>query len=381
MVLGQSDRVSKAMNYNFFISHKTHFCQLPEPILLESKSLLTQVEVAYRTWGKLNATGDNAVMICHALTGSSDADDWWKPLFGIGRSFDPDQDFIVCSNVLGSCYGTTGPISINPATGSTYQSDFPLITIRDMVRVQFALVNQLGIKRLKLVIGGSLGGMQVLEWALMYPELVETIAVIATSTRHSSWCIGLSEAQRQAIYADPNWQDGNYHLEQPPTKGLAAARMIALSTYRSWFSFQEKFGRNQQADGKFAITNYMQHQGQKLVDRFDANSYIRLTQAMDSHDVGRDRGDYETALRSIFQPTLVVSIDSDLLYPPPEQQEIAAFIPNSELTWLHSPHGHDAFLMDMEVLNALVFTFRHGKFNYLQELEANQKSKMLASTE
>ena len=360
------------MNYQWFVSNKTQFYEIPEPVLLESGHCLRNVQVGYRTWGRLNPDGDNAVIICHALTGWADADHWWEPLFGAGKALDPEKDFIVCSNVLGSCYGTTGPISVNPATGCPYGPDFPLITIRDMVRVQGLLVQNLGIKKLKMVIGGSLGGMQVLEWAVLYPELVQSIAVIAASGRHSAWCIGLSEAQRQAIYADPNWRNGYYTIDRPPAAGLAAARMMAMSTYRSWSSFEKKFGRELTDDGKFSIIHYMQHQGAKLVNRFDTNSYITLTKAMDTHDLGRGRGSYEAVLQSIKIPTLIVSINSDVLYPPKEQQELADLIPNASFVWLHSPHGHDAFLIDMPALNDMVVNFQELCLQYQQKLNAMQ---------
>jgi len=349
------------MDYQDFISKETQFYQLWEPFYLESGEALTQVQVAYRTWGKLNAAGNNAVLVCHALTGWADVDDWWQPLLGSFRSLDPDRDFIVCSNILGSCYGTTGPTSINPQTGIAYGSTFPKITIRDMVRLQAVLLEALGVRSLQLVIGGSLGGMQVLEWAVLYPDLVRAIAVIAAPGRHSAWCIGLSEAQRQAIYTDPNWQNGNYGADQKPDQGLTVARMIAVSTYRSWASFSSRFGRQiqtEQARQQFAIVNYLDHQGKKLVERFDANTYITLTHAMDSHDLTRPDRDYDTVLKSIQQPTLIVAISSDILYPPVEQEKLATLIPNAELEWLESPHGHDAFLIDMTVLNDLIVRFR-----------------------
>ncbi len=356
------------MLYSNFISPQTQFYQLSEPFQLEGGEVLIGVQVAYRTWGKLNAAGDNGVIICHALTGSADADDWWAPLLGSGKALDPENDFIVCSNILGSYYGTTGPTSINPTTGSPYGVSFPQITIRDMVHLQAALIEYLGVQSLRLVIGGSLGGMQVLEWALLYPEKVRAIAPMAASGRHSAWCIGLSEAQRQAIYADPNWRGGNYTIDAPPTQGLAVARMMAMSTYRSWQSFTTRFGRQSDASEHFAIASYLQHQGQKLVERFDANTYITLTQAMDRHDVGRDacggrshRQDYQSVLQSIHQPTLVVGIDSDILYPPVEQQELADLIPHAQLRWLNSIDGHDAFLINMEVLNELVISFRNSQ--------------------
>lgn len=353
------------MRYPSFVSPDTQFYSLTEPFSLESGQILTATQIAYRTWGTLNATGDNAILICHALTGNADADDWWDPLFGSGRSFDPSRDFILCSNVLGSCYGTTGPTSLNPDTGQIYGSQFPAITVRDMVHLQARLLDRLGVRRIKQVIGGSLGGMQVLEWALLYPDWVESIGVIAASGRHSAWCIGLSETQRQAIYADPNWQGGAYSPDQPPTQGLAVARMIAMSTYRSWASFEAKFSRarqNQpdqpdQSDQPYAIASYLNHQGEKLVERFDANAYVRLTEAMDSHDVGRDRGEYAAVLGQIRQPALIVAIESDVLYPPIEQQQLAQFIPHAKLYNLASPHGHDAFLIDMDELNDQIVSF------------------------
>ncbi len=347
------------MNYQWFTSPATEFYPLPDPLNLELGGSLAEVRVAYRTWGQLNPEGDNVILVCHALTGSADADDWWEPLFGLDRALDPSRHFIICSNILGSCYGTTGPVTPNPATGRVYGAEFPAITIRDMVQAQAHLVTALGIRRLQLVIGGSLGGMQVLEWALLYPERVAALAVIAASGRHSDWCIGLSEAQRQAIYTDPHWQGGYYTPDQVPAQGLAVARMIAMSTYRSHLSFQTRFGRERQAEGWFAVEHYLRHQGEKLVSRFDANTYVTLTKAMDRHDVACGRGDYEAVLAGIAQPTLIIAIDSDLLYPPSEQQELANWMPNAELAWIKSPHGHDAFLIEMAVLNDLVVAFQH----------------------
>ncbi|HEY9644720.1 MAG TPA: homoserine O-acetyltransferase, partial [Chroococcidiopsis sp.] len=314
-----------------------------------------------RTWGQLNVKGDNAVLVCHALTGWADLDDWWEPLLGPGRSLDPSRDFIVCSNILGSCYGTTGPTSINPHTGAPYGPTFPTITVRDMVHLQARLLDALGVRSLQLAIGGSLGGMQVLEWAVLYPERVQAIAPMASPGRHSPWCIGLSETQRQAIYSDPNWQGGYYSRERSPLQGLAVARMMAMTTYRAWASFSERFGREPGDNDQFAIVDYLQYHGQKLVERFDANTYVLLTRAMDSHDLGRDRPSrYETILQNIPHPTLVVTIDSDVLYPPVEQQELATHIPNAELAWLHSIHGHDAFLIEMDRLNQQVLDFRRA---------------------
>lgn len=329
-------------------SEKTLFWDHPQPFPLESGEVLPEVRVAYRTWGTLNATGANAVLVCHALTASADADLWWGGLFGPGRTLDPERDFIVCSNILGSCYGTTGPASKRPGDGRPYGADFPAVTVRDMVHLQAALLEFLGVRRLRLALGGSLGGMQVLEWAALYPERVEAIAPIAVSGRRSAWCIGLSEAQRQAISADPR-------------SGLATARAIALCTYRSRSSFEERFGRRLRAPGLFEVESYLRHQGEKLADRFDAAAYVTLTRAMDSHDLARGRGSYEEALRAIRQPALVVAIDSDVLYPPQEQRELAALLPAARLAWLHSPHGHDAFLLDAAELDRLLVGFRASR--------------------
>lgn len=349
------------MNYQDFVSPETKFYQLTEPFPLECGKQLTGVQIAYRSWGKLNSQADNGVLICHAFTGSADADYWWDPLFGKGNALNPDTDFIVCSNILGSCYGTTGPTSVNPLTNRPYGCNFPAITVRDMVHLQARLLEALGVKRLKLVIGGSLGGMQVLEWAVLYPDLVNAIAPIAISGRHSAWCIGWSEAQRMAIYGDSLWNGGNYDPNHPPQQGLAVARAIAMSTYRAWDSFNSRFGRQSQENSptsKYAISSYLQHQGRKLVERFDANTYVTLSLAMDTHDLTRPSQDYESVLKSITQPTLVVGIDSDVLYPPREQEELASLIPKARLEWIKSPHGHDAFLINMEELNEFVLDFR-----------------------
>ena len=304
------------------------YLDLPGPFLLESGESLPRVRVAFRTWGTLDPDGANGVLVCHALTGSADADVWWKDLFG--SSLNPAEDFIVCSNVLGSCYGTTRASEVS---------------IRDMVRVQMALLDALGVRRLRLVIGGSLGGMQVLEWALLDPERVEAIAAIATSGRHSAWCIALGEAQRQAIRIDP-------------VRGLAAARALAMCTYRSRASFEARFGRRLREPGLFEVESWLHHHGDRLLERFDADAYVTLTRAMDTHDESRGRGEYEEVLKSIRVPALVVSIDSDVLYPPEEQIELASLLPNARLATLRSPHGPDAFLIDTAELDRIVATFR-----------------------
>jgi homoserine O-acetyltransferase len=341
-----------------FVSPDTHTWRHPGPFALERGGSLPEVQVAYRTWGTLDAAGGNAVVICHALTGSADADRWWTRMFGPGRAFDPGRDFVVCANILGSCYGTTGPVSIDSATGQPWRGRFPAITIRDMVALQHALVRALGVERIRMVIGGSLGGMQALEWALMYPAMVERLVFIASTARHSAWAIGLGEAQRQAIFADPRWRDGLYDPADPPAAGLAAARMQAMLSYRSAPSFEERFGRRPQTEDLFAVESYLRYQGQQLVDRFDAATYVALTEAMDTHDVARGRGDLDEVLRGVRQPTLVVSIDSDVLYWPWEQREVARLVPDARIAVLDSPQGHDAFLIDVDRLSELVAEFR-----------------------
>jgi len=340
------------------ISPRTRVLRLPETFVLESGEKLPALQVAYRSWGELAADGRNAVLICHALTGSADADDWWPGLIGEGRALDPARHFIVCSNVLAGCYGSSGPIQPHPDDGEPWGSRFPRVTVRDMVQAQARLLDHLGVGELSLVLGPSLGGMQVLEWAASFPQRVRAIAPIGVSGRHSAWCIGISEAQRQAIYADPNWQQGRYSVADPPAKGLAVARMFAMCSYRSRENFQQRFGRKLQAgDTRFSVASYLDYQGEKLVRRFDANTYVRLTQAMDSHDLARDRGEYSAVLAGMDLPALIVSVDSDVLYPPCEQRELAEHLPQARYEVLHTSAGHDGFLIETDALNAMLVSF------------------------
>ncbi len=323
---------------------------------LECGADLDRLEIGYRTWGEPSS---RAVLVCHALTGSADADEWWGELFGPGRALDPSRDFIVCSNVLGGCYGSSGPTSRAEHLGRPFGPDFPEVTVRDMVRAQAKLLESLGVTTLDLVLGGSMGGMQALEWACMYPDRVRALGAVATSAAHSAWCIGTSEAQRVAIRTDPAWRQGYYGQGAGPRTGLGIARMIAMQSYRSWDSFDERFGRERQGeDDRFAVASYLDYQGEKLAERFDANTYLMLTEAMDTHDVGRDRGGIEAALRAISCPTLVVGIASDGLYPVQEQEQLAEAIPNARLELLHGPHGHDGFLIEANRLDRLVRRFR-----------------------
>jgi len=324
---------------------------------LESGDMLPDVSIAHRTWGRLSPTATNAVVVCHALTGSPDVDLWWPNLLGSGLSLDPDRDFIVCCNILGSCYGSTGPASPKPGTKRRWGGDFPSVTVADAVRAQRLVLETLGVRGIRLVVGGSLGGMQALEWALQ-DSRVAAVAVIAAPARHSAWCIAQSEAQRTAIAADPRWCDGRFDPRNPPVDGLAAARKMAMCSYRTPRSFGDRFGRRRAPNGSFEVQAWLQHHGQAMVDRFDAASYVQLTRTMDSHDVGRGRGGIERALGSLEIPILAVAIDSDGLYPPDEQLEIAELTPLGELATLHSPHGHDAFLIETADLDRLITSFR-----------------------
>lgn len=322
---------------------------------LERGGTLTDVSVEARTWGRHRR---NAVLICHALTGDANADEWWGPLFGKGKVFDPTRSFIVSTNVLGGLSGTTGPLSVNPETGQRYGPTFPRVTIRDMVRLQKLALEQLGVERLDLVIGGSMGGMQVLEWAALYPDAVGSIVPIGVGSEQSAWTIALSATQRTAIESDPRFRDGWYTEEEPPGTGLALARQIAMISYRSPTEFSTRFGRTSGEAG-FAVESYLDHQGDKFVDRFDANTYLTLVDAMDSHDLGRGRGPTEAILRRIDVPGVVVGISTDGLYPVREVRKLAAGLPRCRFVVLDSIRGHDGFLVDADALNDLILANRH----------------------
>ena len=342
------------------ISAETQFLPLERPFRLESGEVLEEPVVAYRTWGDVRNSAGGAILICHALTGSADVEAWWPGIIGAGGAFDPASDFIVCANILGSCYGTTGPVSPRPGSDARYRADFPRVSVRDMVHMQRELLDALGVERLELVTGPSLGGMQALEWAALYPERVRSLVPIGVGGRHSAWCIGISEAQRAAIEADPDWNGGYYTDERPPEKGLAAARMMAVCTYRSWQSFDSRFGRERRADGLYEAQSYLRHQGRKINARFDANTYVTLTHAMHTHDLGRGRGEYRDAVAAIAQPALVVSVSTDTLYPPDEQRALAELLPNARCEVLDCAHGHDGFLIETAGLGRIIRRFRDG---------------------
>ena len=351
-----------------------------EPLRLAGGQLLGPVQIAYKTWGTLNAQKSNAILVCHALTGDqyvvgthpvTGKSGWWETLVGPGKPIDTDRFFVICANILGGCMGSTGPASINPATGSPYGLDFPVITIGDMVDAQVRLIDHLGIDTLFSVIGGSMGGMQVLEWAARYKQRVFSAVPIATAAWHSSQNIAFHEVGRQAVMADPNWCGGNYHSEgKVPKNGLAVARMAAHITYLSEEALHEKFGRNLQNrdartfsfDADFQVESYLRHQGSTFVDRFDANSYLYITRAMDYFDLAAEHGQ---VLASAFIGTktrfCVVSFTSDWLYPTRESREIVqalnAVAANVSFVEVVSNKGHDAFLLDEPELFATVRGF------------------------
>ena len=349
------------------------------PLVMDVGVSLSPVVVAFETYGTLNADGTNAILVCHALTGSAHAagyssDDpksigWWNSFIGIRKPLDTSEYFVICSNILGGCYGTTGPVSLNPHTGKKYGITFPQMTVRDLVRVQKALLDYLNVHQLRTVIGGSLGGMQVLEWALMYPKLVESIIPIATSAQHSAWSIGFNDLGRQAIMNDPDWRNGEYYEYGQPKKGLSLARQIAMISYRSEREFAERFGRDKRlVEGSdipghsseknlYEVESYLRYQGKKLVDRFDANTYLKISRTMDLHDVTIDRGTLDEVLGSITMPVLNIGIDSDILYPAVEQKEIARRIPGSTYREIRTPYGHDAFLIEYEQMERFVTEF------------------------
>jgi homoserine O-acetyltransferase len=329
----------------------------PSPLQLELQDINLSFQLAYQTWGRLNATGDNAILVIHALSGSANIEAWWPELLGEGKPLDPEHDFVICINLLGSCYGSSGPETPNPQTGALWKSDFPALSIRDQVRAQAALIKHLGIVRLRALIGPSLGGMIALEWALLEPGVVDALILIATTAQHSAQAIANSSCQRAAIRLDPNYRNGFYPSDRPPAHGLALARQMAFITYRSEREFRERFCREPGTGQPYAIQDYLQHQGRKFTARFDANSYIRLSECMNSHDLGRGRGGLEASLQSIRQPTLVISLEHDQLYTYAEQALLAKHIPNAKHQLISTRYGHDGFLIETDAMADLLNGF------------------------
>lgn len=321
------------------------------PFALEAGGVLPEVRLAYRTWGELNAAKDNVVWVLHALTGDSDAATWWPEIVGIGKLADPRKHFIVCANMVGSCYGSTGPLTADPATGEPWYGRFPLVTNRDIVWFFRALRGHLGIRRIALMIGGSTGGQQALEWAFQEPDRIDRLVVVAANARHSPWGIAFNEAQRMALEADPTFTEDR---SDAGSAGLAAARALAVLTYRSAASINQYQHDKERGFDGFRAAGYMRHQGHKLVQRFNAHSYHILSRAMDSHDVGRGRGGTKEALAQLTVPTISVGVSSDLLFPPADQRYVAEHVPGAVYREIDSHLGHDAFLLEQEKLAAIL---------------------------
>ena len=353
---------------------------LARPLALDSGAILSPVEIAYETYGALNDAKDNAILICHALTMDqyvasahpvTGKPGWWTKLVAPGQPIDPERHFIICANVLGSCMGSSGPASINPATGKPWGMTFPVLTIADMVRAQAMLLDHLGVETLAAAIGGSMGGMQALSWPSIYPARVRAALVIASTARHSAQNIAFHEVGRQAIMADPRWSKGEYYESgEAPASGLAVARMAAHITYLSEAGLTEKFGRNLQDrdaktfgfDADFQIESYLRHQGISFVDRFDANSYLYITRAMDYFDLAEAHGG---SLARAFMGTktrfCLISFDTDWLYPTAESRRIVHALnaagAQASFVELSSPFGHDAFLMESLEMNRIINGF------------------------
>ena len=356
-------------------------------ISLDSGATVAPVEVAYETYGELNAAKSNAILVLHAFSGDAHAagvspetgkPGWWDNMIGPGKAFDTNKYFLICTNVLGGCRGTTGPASINPATGCPYGMSFPVITIGDMVRLQKMLIDWFGISRLLSVSGGSMGGMQALEWAVAFPDSLVSAIPIASTSRHSAQQIAFNEVGRQAIMADPDWKNGNYYGGAPPARGLAVARMVGHITYMSDDSMREKFGRRLKGkdnfsfgfDVDFEVEGYLRYRGSQFVGRFDANSYLYITKAMDYFDLTTGRGTLAAALEKAKARFLVISFSSDWLYPSYQSQEMVRALRsrNCDVAYveLQSNYGHDSFLVDVAEQTDLVRGFLANTFEKVQ---------------
>ncbi|UIZ92552.1 homoserine O-acetyltransferase [Corynebacterium sp. CNCTC7651] len=338
----------------------------------EAGATITGVEIAYRRWGELRGKPDgenNVLLVEHALTGDASADEWWCEVVGPGKALDTDRWCVVCTNAIGSCYGSTGPASEHP-DGGKWGSRFPAISIRDMVAAEAMALDAIGIGRVHAVLGGSMGGARTLEWTLLYPDRVGFALVIAVSARASAWQIGIQSAQIGAITRDPDWHGGDYFAAGvSPDAGLAAARRIAHLTYRGELEIDERFGTSSQPgenplgafradDQRFAVQSYLEHQGRKLTERFDAACYVALTEALNRHDVGRGRGGLNKALHSINVPTMVVGVDTDILYPYHQQEHLSRNLGNLlAMAKLSSPVGHDAFLVEARQMDRILRNF------------------------
>jgi len=323
---------------------------------------LPELEIAYHTFGALNKDKSNVVWVCHALTANSDPVIWWQGLFGKGCYFDPKKYYIVCANILGSCYGTTGPVSIDPSTNQPYYLSFPLITIRDMVKAQILLRKHLGIDTIHICIGGSLGGHQILEWAIMEAGVIANMILLATTARESAWSIAIHTTQRMAVATDPSWGE---RRNDAAVKGLKTARGIGLLSYRSREAYIKTQTDNDDKVEDFRASSYIKYQGDKLVNRnFNAYSYWYLTKSMDTHHIGRGRGKIEDVLQRINTNTLIIGITSDILVPLEEQIHLTENIPGAVLKKIHSDFGHDGFLVNTRQIANCIGEFFHAERVY-----------------
>jgi homoserine O-acetyltransferase/O-succinyltransferase len=320
------------------------------PVQLEGGGILPGLTIAYHTYGQLNSAKSNVVWICHALTANSDAERWWPGVIGRNTCLNPEDYFIVCANIIGSCYGTTGPLSMNPSLNEPYYSDFPMVSIRDMVRGHILLRKNLGIERIHLLMGGSMGGYQALEWCMLEPGMISDLFLIATSSTESPWGIAVHTAQRLAIEADITWRDPSPSAGK---KGLKAARAIGILTYRNYgILSQKQTDPDTEKLDHYRASSYVNYQGEKLAERFNCFSYWLLTKAMDSHHLARGRGGHLVpVLEQITQRTLIIGINSDILCPPQEQRFLAQHMPDSLLIEIDSAYGHDGFMVEAEKIS------------------------------
>ncbi len=334
----------------------SHVFNYDRAFTLESGEVLPSLNIVYDTYGTLNSDRSNVVWVCHALTANSDVADWWPHTVESGCFLDPERYFVVCANFLGSHYGTTGPLSINPTTGEPWYGDFPLITVRDMVRCHQLLAEHLGISQVKLLIGSSIGGFQCMEWCLMQPDFAEHAAFIATGARTSPWIAAFNESQRMAIEVDPTF---GQRSPDAGLRGMAVARSMALLSYRGPAAYDRTQENPNPNESKFdhRVLSYQRHQGEKLRRRFDAYSYYRLTQAVDSHNIGRGRGRVEDVLATIKAKVMVVAITSDIYFPPSYHDVLVENIPNVEYRLIDSDFGHDGFLVEHKQLNDIILNF------------------------
>jgi len=331
---------------------KNHLFKFEAPFHLESGEWLPELELAYTTYGELNADKSNVVWVCHAFTGNANPSDWWSGLIGEKRLFNPKHYFVICVNVLGSHYGSTNALSVNPLSGQQYFHDFPFVSIRDVVNSLILLRKNLEIDSIAYLLGGSLGGQQALEWSVLEPAVIQNQILFSTNALHSPWGIAFNESQRMAISNDPTWESST---PDAGMEGMKVARAIALLSYRNYETYNRTQSRDAGQVDFFRANTYQNYQGEKLLKRFNAYSYWTLSKMFDSHDVGRGRGGIQKALEHVLAKTLVIGITSDILFPPIEQEKIAQFIPNAKYVEIDSTYGHDGFLIEFEAMtNAIV---------------------------